>query len=62
MYEALSKQLGDIQLTASSTLTNVNSLSTKASEISGESKSLAAKLGKVSGVHGQNCLQQYSVP
>jgi hypothetical protein len=48
MYEALSKQLGDIQLTASSTLTNVNSLSTKASEISGESKSLAAKLGKVS--------------
>jgi hypothetical protein len=48
MYHALAKLLGDIQLTANSTLSNVNSLSTKATEISGESKNLAAKLGKVS--------------
>jgi len=48
MYDVLAKLLGDIKHTTNSTLSNVNSLSTKATEISGEIKSLAAKLGKVS--------------
>jgi hypothetical protein len=48
MFDALAIRLHDIQSTASDTLSNVNSLSTKTSEISGESKNLAVKLGEVS--------------
>src|ERR1700730_2920878 len=48
MYEALAKLLGNIQSTTNNTLSNVHTISMITPAVSGESKSLAAKLGKVS--------------